>query len=79
MDQDNIIALVQPGTFKDQLTEVLRQGTQALVLQAVEAEFAAFLESYSAEKLQDGRKRVLDTVICQQGRQKAGFTPCEKR
>lgn len=59
MEKDNVIELVQPGEFKDQLTEVLRQGAQALLLQAVEAEFAAFLENHSAEKLQDGRKRVV--------------------
>ncbi|MBA3814851.1 MAG: transposase [Alphaproteobacteria bacterium] len=59
MEKDNVIEHVQPGEFKDQLTEVLRQGAQALVLQAVEAEFAEFLASHSAEKLQDGRKRVV--------------------
>lgn len=45
MREDNVIELVQPGEFKDHLTEVLRQGAQGLVLQAVEAEFAAFLET----------------------------------
>lgn len=44
---------------KDQLTEILRQGAQGLVLQAVEAEFAAFLENYFEEKLKDRRKRVV--------------------
>lgn len=59
MKKDNVIELVQPGEFKDQLTEVLRQGAQALVLQAVEAEFAAFLEIHAHEQLEDGRKRVV--------------------
>ena len=59
MKEDNVIELVQPGEFKDHLTEVLRQGAQTLVLQAVEAEFAAFLENHSDEKLEDGRKRVV--------------------
>ena len=59
MKKDNVIELIQPGEFKDHLTEVLRQGAQALVLQAVEAEFAAFLESHSDEKLEDGRRRVV--------------------
>ncbi len=59
MNKDNVIELVQPGEFKDQLTEILRQGAQALVMQAVEAEFAAFLESHSQEQLEDGRKRVV--------------------
>jgi putative transposase len=57
--KDNVIDLIQPGEFKDHLTEVLRQGAQSLVLQAVEAEFAAFLENHSEEKLEDGRKRVV--------------------
>ncbi len=59
MKKDNVIELIQPGEFKDHLTEVLRQGAQSLVLQAVEAEFAAFLENHSDEKLEDGRKRVV--------------------
>jgi putative transposase len=59
MEKDNVIELTQPGEFKDHLTEILRQGAQALVLQAVEAEFSAFLENHSQEKLQDGRKRVV--------------------
>jgi putative transposase len=59
MKKDSVVELVQPGEFKDHLTEILRQGAQALVLQAVEAEFAAFLESHSDQKLDDGRKRVV--------------------
>jgi hypothetical protein len=35
--------LVQPGEFKDHLTEILRQGARKLVLQAVEVEFASFI------------------------------------
>lgn len=59
MDKDNVIDLVQPGEFRDQLTEILKQGAQALVLQAVEAEFAAFLENHSGKQLEDGRKRIV--------------------
>ena len=59
MKKDNVIELVQPGEFKDHLTEILRQGAQGLILQAVEAEFTAFLETHSDEKLEDGRKRVV--------------------
>ncbi|HUX80473.1 MAG TPA: IS256 family transposase [Alphaproteobacteria bacterium] len=50
---------MQPGEFTDQLTEVLRKGAQTLVLQAVEAEFATFLESHAHERLDDGRKRLV--------------------
>jgi putative transposase len=59
MKKNNVIELIQPGEFKDHLTEVLHQGVQSLVLQAVEAEFTAFLENHSDEKLEDGRKRVV--------------------
>ena len=41
------------------LTEILRQGARNLVLQAVEAEFASFLQSHESERLEDGRKRVV--------------------
>ena len=40
---DSVIKLVQPGSFEDPLTEVLRSGARALLAQAVEAEVAAFL------------------------------------
>jgi len=59
MNKDNVITLTQPGEFKDQLTEVLRQGAQKLVLEAVEAEFASFLEHHDHERLADGRKRIV--------------------
>ena len=59
MNKDNVITLTQPGEFKDQLTEVLRQGAQKLVLEAVEAEFASFLERHDHERLADGRKRIV--------------------
>lgn len=35
---DNIVRLIQPGAFEDQLTEVLRNGARALLAQAIEAE-----------------------------------------
>lgn len=59
MKKNNVTELVSPGAFKDQLTEILRQGARNLVLQAVEAEFAAFLQIHSDERLDDGRKRVV--------------------
>ena len=55
MSKDNVIALIQPGEFRDQLTDMLREGAQRLVLQAVESEFASFLDQYAHERLSDGR------------------------
>lgn len=59
MTKNNVIALSQPGTFTDLLTEVLRSGARALLAKAVEAEAADFLEQYSALKTEDGRRRVV--------------------
>ncbi len=59
MSNDNVTKLVQPGTFHDQLTEVLRNSAQALLAQAVEAEVATFLEQHAALKTDDGNQRVV--------------------
>jgi len=40
---DNVIKLVQPRSFEDPLTEVLRNGARALL---AEAEVAAFLAKH---------------------------------
>ncbi len=37
MQNDNVTKLIQPGTFDDPLTEVLRNGARTLLAQAVEA------------------------------------------
>ena len=36
VSNDNVIHLIQPGIFDDQLTEVLRNGARALLAKAVE-------------------------------------------
>ena len=59
MKDNNVTALIQPGEFKDQLTEILRQGARDLIVQAVEAEFASFLQDHEDERLEDGRKRIV--------------------
>ena len=46
MPNDTVIKLIQPGTFNDQLTDVLRNGARALLAQAVEAEVADFLSTH---------------------------------
>lgn len=68
MKKDNVVELIQPGEFKDQLTEVLRQGAQAIVLQVVEAEFSVFLDSHSEKKLRMVASALYDTGICQSRR-----------
>ena len=41
VSNDSVVKLVQPGSFEDPLTEVLRNGARTLLAQAVEAEVAA--------------------------------------
>ena len=59
MSDDNVFKLIQPGTFDDQLTEVLRQGARALLAQAVEAEVADFLTKHADLETEDGHKRIV--------------------
>jgi putative transposase len=59
VSNDNVVRLIQPGTFQDQLTEVLRRGARDLLAQAVEAEVAEFLTSHAALKTEEGRTRVV--------------------
>jgi transposase-like protein len=56
---DNVIKLVQPGSFEDPLTEVLRNGARALLAQAVEAEVAAFLGRHGDLRTGEGHARVV--------------------
>ena len=54
MPNATVIKLLQPGTFDDPLTEVLRNGARALLAQAVEAEVADFLGKHADLKTEDG-------------------------
>jgi transposase-like protein len=57
--ETNVFQLSQPGTFSDPLTEVLRNGARALLVQAVEAEVAALLASHADKRTDDGRQRLV--------------------
>lgn len=59
MTDTNVFALVQPGTFTDRLTDVLRDGARALLAQAVEAEVAGFLGERTDKRTDDGRQRLV--------------------
>ena len=59
MSNDNVVQLIQPGAFQDQLTEVLRRGARGLLAQAVEAEVAEFLARHAGLKTDDGCTRVV--------------------
>ncbi|MBR2813057.1 MAG: hypothetical protein IKE60_00285 [Reyranella sp.] len=59
MTDDTVINLVQPGSFEDRLTEVLRNGARALAAQAVETDVAAFLGRHADFRTGDGRARIV--------------------
>jgi len=48
-----------PGTTKDVLTEVLREGAQRMLAQAIEAEVAAYIEEHRDERDDAGRRLVV--------------------
>ena len=59
MSNDTVVKLIQPGTFSDQLTDILRQGAHALLAQAVAVEVAAFLARHADLKTAEGHARVV--------------------
>ena len=59
MTDTNVFALVQPGTFTDRLTDVLRDGARALLARAIEAEVAGFLAEHADKRTDDGRQRLV--------------------
>jgi putative transposase len=56
---DTVVKLIQPGSFDDPLTEVLRKGARALLTQAIEAEVAEFLVKHADLKTEEGCQRVV--------------------
>ena len=62
MNNDKVVELKNPGVpgeVRDALTEVLRQGAQQLLAQAIETEVAEFLSQYRDQKDEAGRARVV--------------------
>jgi putative transposase len=55
MEENNVIALRQPGD----IAEALRSGARALLTQAVEAEVAEALATYAHLTTEDGRRRLV--------------------
>ena len=59
MTDTNVFPLVQPGTFTDRLTEVLRDGARAMLAQAVETGVSGFLAEQADKRIADGRQRLV--------------------
>ena len=59
MSINTVVPLRQPDEIDDPLTAILRSGARRLLTQAIEAEAEAFLAAMKAERLPDGRERVV--------------------
>jgi len=59
VSEANVVTLLQPGSFADPLTEVLRNGARALLAQAVEAEVGDFLAKHIDLRTASGLGRVV--------------------
>jgi hypothetical protein len=59
VSEANVVTLLQPGSFADPLTEVLRNGARSLLAQAVEAEVAEFRAKHSDLKTASGLSRMV--------------------
>jgi hypothetical protein len=55
----DIIALRQPDSVDDPLTEIARDGARQMLAAALRAEADAFVASHAEETLPDGRQRVV--------------------
>ena len=58
----DIIALRQPGSVDDPLTEIARDGARRMLAAALRAEAEAFVAQHAEEVLPDGRQRVVRHV-----------------
>ncbi len=59
MSKGNVVEFTSREEISDPLTELLRQGAQKLIQQAVEAELADFLAGFSGRRLEGGRAAVV--------------------
>lgn len=59
MKKDSVVSIEEPSPTKDALTEVLREGAQRLLAEAVQAELEDLLEVYQEERDQEGRQRLV--------------------
>jgi transposase-like protein len=58
MANDTVISFSDPA-LRDELSELVRQGAQRIIRQAVEAELQVFLDAHGAERDEQGRRAVV--------------------
>lgn len=58
MDNDTIVSFCDPA-FQDELSDLVRDGAQRIIREAVEAELKAFLEAHGGKRDAEGRRAVV--------------------
>ena len=59
MKKDTVVSIDQPETTRDALTEVLREGAQKLIAEAVQSELEELLKQYEDHQDEQGRQRLV--------------------
>ena len=59
MKKDTVVSIDQPETTRDALTEVLREGAQKLITEAVQSELEELLKQYEDHQDEQGRQRLV--------------------
>jgi transposase-like protein len=59
MNEDTVVRFQNPGSVRDALTELLREGAGQLLRQAVQSELADFLATHAAKRDEQGRAAVV--------------------
>ena len=59
MKKDTVVSIDQPETTRDALTEVLREGAQKLIAEAVQSELEELLTQYEDHQDEQGRQRLV--------------------
>ncbi len=78
MREDTTIPFVSPA-FRDELSDLLREGAQRIIRQAVEAELGAFLEEHAADHDPQGRRAVVRNGYLPSREVLTGVGPVEVR
>ena len=79
MQDDRVVALRQPGDVADPLTDILRSSARRLLVQAVEAEVAAFFAAHADLRSEDGRQRLVRHGHLPEQTIQTGIGPVEVR
>lgn len=79
MNDDSVVRFSRPDAVSDPLTELLREGAQRLIQQAVEAELCELLAEYAGETDSEGRSAVVRNGYLPERKVVTGIGPVSVR